>query len=38
MYISGGSPKDDLLNRLYLLEKKRQQGGQGGGQKWPILR
>ena len=32
----GGKPKDDLVNRPYLIEKTR--GGGGGGQKLLILR
>ena len=32
----GGKPKDDLVNRPYLIEKMTRGGG--GGQKWPILR
>ena len=32
----GGKPKDDLVNRPYLIEKTTRGGG--GGQKSPILR
>ena len=34
-YHTGGKPKDDLVNRPYLIEKTTRGGG---GQKSPILR